>query len=163
MPPFSNWIYYCQERWLYFTIFLPERLRLLYRIINFLHVALARQLRHHRPERRRAHHNRTCHSHHLHASHYTTSQRLAVFPLPLCLALRSTDKKRTAHGLKTDGTRFGLRVGSWILVFWKQRAGEIATLRLYHKPRHPDTHRRKRGMIQSAAAMGRSIRSWKEA
>ena len=27
MPPFSNWIYYCQERWLYFTIFLPERLR----------------------------------------------------------------------------------------------------------------------------------------
>ena len=38
-----------------------------------------------------------------------------------------TDKTRTGHGLETDGPRFGLRVGSWILVFWKQRAGEIAT------------------------------------
>ena len=51
---------------------------------------------------------------------------------------------RTRHGLKTDGPRFGLRVGSWILVFWKRRAGKIATLRLYHKTRQPDAHRRKR-------------------
>ena len=43
-----------------------------------------------------------------------------------------TDKKRTGHGQETDGPRFGLRVGSWILVFGKRRAGEIATLRLYH-------------------------------
>ena len=55
-----------------------------------------------------------------------------------------TDLERTSHGQNTDGPRFVVRVGSWILVFGKRRAGEIATLRLYHKTRQPDTHRRKR-------------------
>ncbi len=43
-----------------------------------------------------------------------------------------TDETRTSYGQNTDGPRSGVRVGSWILVFGKRRAGEIATLRLYH-------------------------------
>ena len=58
----------------------------------------------------------------------------AALPLFIPHHGQGTDRTRTQYGRRsrgardptTDLARFGLRVGSWILVFWKRRAGEIA-------------------------------------
>ena len=65
-----------------------------------------------------------------------------------------TDETRTSYGQNTDGPRFGLRVGSWILVFWKRRAGEIATRRICGITNHM------RKIMFPATAVACAVSAW---